>query len=154
MTTTGTQPVEFEPVGVYRKAIAGGDFFLELFDLTVFEFHDLPAARTDEVIVMTLVSDIVVLGLGAEVPRLRNACITKEIQCPIDRGQSEMRIGLGELMVHGLGGDVLLPEKRREDELPLAGEFQLVLSQVIFQDVHLFCEFAGRHVRTPPTGRH
>lgn len=63
MTAAGTQAVEFEPVGLYRKTVAGCDFFLELLDFTILKFHDLAAARADEVIVMTLVRDIVVLRL-------------------------------------------------------------------------------------------
>jgi hypothetical protein len=56
-----------------------------------------------------------------------------------------MRIGLGELMIHGLSRDVFLPKERRQNELPLPGEFQLVLAQVFLQCVHLFCVLAGRH---------
>ena len=63
MTTAGTQTVEFKPVGVDGKAIAGGDFLLQFFDLAIFKFHDLAAPRADEVIMMPFVGDIVVLGL-------------------------------------------------------------------------------------------
>jgi hypothetical protein len=154
MTAAGTETVEFKAVSLDGKAVAGGDFLLQLFDLAIFEFHDLPAARTDEVIVMALVGDVVVLRLRAEVSRLGDARITKEIQRAIDGGQSEMRIRLRELMIHGLGGDVLLPEKCGQDEFSLTGKFQLVFAEVLLEDIHLFREFADRHISTPPTGGH
>ena len=77
---------------------------------------------------------------------LCNAGIAKQVQRPINRGQPEVRIRFGELMVHSLSRNVFLPEKRRQDQLTLAGKFQLVLAQMLLQDVHLFCEFAGGHV--------
>ena len=63
MTAAGAEPVEFKPVGLDGKAVARGDFLLQLFDLAIFEFHDLAAARADEVIVMALVGDVIVLRL-------------------------------------------------------------------------------------------
>ncbi len=87
-------------------------------------------------------------------PRLCNAGVAKQIQRPIDRGQPQMRIRLGELMVHGLRGDVFLSEKGGEDEFSLTREFQLVLAQMFLQHVHLFGEFRSRHIEVSPTGGH
>ena len=63
MTAAGAEPVQLEPVRVDGKAIAGRDLLLQLLDLAIFEFDDLAAARADEMIVMTLVGDVVVLRL-------------------------------------------------------------------------------------------
>src|SRR4026207_742062 len=79
-------------------------------------------------------------------PGLCDAGVAKQVQCPINPRQPKMRICLGKLMIHGFGGDVFLPEKCRQNELPLAGEFQLVLAEVFLQYVHLFREFSDRHI--------
>lgn len=71
MAAAGTEAVELQPVGLDGKAIAGGDLFLQTLDLAVFKLDDLSAAGADEVVVMALMRDVVVLGLGAEVARLR-----------------------------------------------------------------------------------
>ena len=63
MTTAGTQTVEFKPVGLDGKAVAGSNFLLQFFNLAIFKFHDLAATRANEVIVMSFVGDIVVLSL-------------------------------------------------------------------------------------------
>ena len=62
MTATGTEAVQLEPVSLDGEAILGGDFFLQPFNLAVFELDDLAAVLADQV--------IVVLLLGALVPRL------------------------------------------------------------------------------------
>ena len=63
MTAAGAETVEFEPVGLDGKTVAGGDLFLEFLDFTIFEFDDLAATRADEVIVVAFVGDVIVLGL-------------------------------------------------------------------------------------------
>lgn len=146
MTAAGTEAVELEAVGLDREAIPGGDFLLQFFDLAVLKLDDLPATRADEVIVMPFMRDIIVLSLRAKMPGLRDAGVAKQVQRPINRGQPQMRIRLGKLMVHGFSGNVFLPQKCRQDELTLAGKFQLMLTQMLLQQGHLFCEFAGRHV--------
>ena len=128
MTAAGAEAVQFETVGLDRKSVAGSDLFLEFLDFAILEFDDFPATGANKVVVVALVRDVIVLGLGPEVAGLRDACIAKKIQCPIDRRQSQMRISLGELMIHGFSRNVLLAKKRGQDQLPLAGEFQLMLS--------------------------
>jgi hypothetical protein len=130
MTAARTETVEFEAVCLDGKAVPSGDLFLQFFDLAVFKFDNFAATGADEVIVMSFVGDVVVLRLRAEVPGLGDACIAKQVQRSIDRGQPEVRIGLGELMIHGLGRDVFLSKERCQNELPLPGEFQLVLPQM------------------------
>jgi len=130
MTAAGTEAVEFEAVGLNGKSIASSDFLLEFFDFAVLKLDDFAAARTNEVIVMPLMRDVIVLGLRSEVPGLGESGVAKKIQRPVNGGQSEMRISFGELMIHGFRGDVFLPEKRCEDEFALAGELQLMLSQM------------------------
>jgi hypothetical protein len=145
MTAAGTQAVEFEPVGLDGKAISGGDLFLQLFDFTVFKFGNLSATRAYQVVVVAFVGHIVVLRLRAEMPGLRDACVAKQVQGPINRGQPKVRIGLGELMVHGLGRDVFLSKEGGEDEFALSGEFELMLAQMFLKDVHFFCVLSGPH---------
>lgn len=79
MTTARAEAVELEPVGLDGEAVTGSDFFLQFFNFAIFEFNNLPAARADQVIVMTLVGDIVVLSLRAEMPCLRDAGVTKQV---------------------------------------------------------------------------
>jgi len=154
MTAAGAETVEFEAVSLNCKAVPSGDFLLQLFDLTILKFDDFSATRADEVIVMSLVSHVIVLCLRTEMPRLCDAGVAKQVQGPIDRGQTQMGVRLGELMVHGLRGDVFLPKKSGEDQFPLAGEFQLMFSEVFLQNVHFFRESPGCHVGVSPTGGH
>jgi len=70
MATARTQTVELELVGLDSEPIPAGDFLLEAFDVAVLEFHDLPAGRADQVVMVALVGYVVVLGLGSEVTRL------------------------------------------------------------------------------------
>ena len=77
MTAAGAEAVEFEAVGLDREAVACGDFFLKPFDVAIFEFHDLAAVGADQVIMMTLVRNVVVLGLRPEMPGLREARFAK-----------------------------------------------------------------------------
>ena len=70
MAAPRTQPVQLQFVGLDGEPISAGDFLLEAFDVAVLKFYDLPAGRTDQVVVVPLVSDIVVLSLGAEMARL------------------------------------------------------------------------------------
>ena len=111
MTAARTEPVELKSVGFDDKSIPGGYFFLEPLNFLIFKFHDLLAAGADEVVVVALVRDIVVFGLRAEVPGLCEAGIAEQIECPVDCRESKVRIGLSQLVIHCLRGDVLLPEE-------------------------------------------
>ncbi len=128
MTAARAEAIELKTVGLNGKSVAGGDFFLKPFNFAVFKLDDLAAAGANEVIVVALMRDVIVLGLRAEVPGLGESRIAKQIQCPVNGGQSEMWIGFSQLVIHSFGGDMFLPEKRREDEFTLAGELQLVLA--------------------------
>ena len=70
MPAACTQAVEFELVGLDGKAVFRSDLLLQPFDLTVLEFHDLPAARADQVVMVSFMDHVVVLGLCSEVARL------------------------------------------------------------------------------------
>ena len=109
MAAARTEAVEFQPVSLNREAIACGDFFLKLFDFAIFEFDDLAATRADQVVMMTLMRHVVVLCLGVKMAGLRNAGVAKQVQGSVDGGESQMRVRLGELMIHGFGGNVFLP---------------------------------------------
>ncbi len=144
MTTAGAQSVEFEAVGLNGKAIPAGDFFLKPFNVAVFEFHDLPTACADQMVVMTLVGDVIVLGLGSKVAGLGKAGFTKQVERTVNGGQSEMGILTSELMVQFFRGDMFLFQKCIKDELALARILQLVLSEMLLEDSHFFGVF--RHV--------
>jgi len=138
MTAARTEPVELKPVGFDGKSILGGHFFLEPLNFFVFELHDLLAACADEVIVVAFVRHIVVFRLRAEVPGLGEAGIAEQIERPVDSREAEMRVGLGQLVIHGLSGDVFLSKKGVQNQLALASELELMFTQVLLQRLHFF----------------
>lgn len=122
MAAARAEAVQFQSMGLDDKPILRCDLLLQPFDLAILELHNGTAPRADEMIVMTFVGDVVVLRLGAEVSGLGNAGFAKQVQRTVDGGEAEMRILLRELMVHGFGRDVFLPEECRQDQLALAGQ--------------------------------
>ena len=136
MTAARTEAVELKSVGFDRKSVPGGHFFLEPLDFFVFKFNDLLATGADEMIVVALVRDVVVFRLRAEVPGLCEACIAEQIECPVDGREPQMRIGLRQLVIHGLRGNMFLPEEGVENQFTLAGELELMLAQVVLQGLH------------------
>lgn len=144
MTAARTEAVQFEAVGLDDETVAGRDLFLEAFNIAVLELHDLSAIGANEVVVVSLVGNVVVLGLRAEVSGLGQAGFAKEIERTVNRCQTQMRIFSSELVVHLFRRDVFLLEKGIEDQFTLAREFQLVLSEVFFQHLHLFRMFTHR----------
>ena len=154
MPAAGAEAVEFQAVSLDGEPVSVGHFLLQLFDLAIFEFDNLSAPGADQVVVMALVGHVIVLGLRAEVAGLCDTGVTEEVQCAIDGGQSEVGVGLGELMIHRFGCDVLLSKKGAENKFPLAGEFQLMLCQMIFQRIHLFCILARRHFNSLQAGEY
>ncbi len=85
--------------------------------------------------------DIVVLRLRTEMAGLSDAGVAKQVQRAVNRGEPEVGIFFGQLMVHGLRRDVFLPEKRRENELTLARQLELMLRQVLPKHLHFFRRF-------------
>jgi len=138
MTAARTEPVELKSVGFDGKSIPGGHFFLEPLNFFIFELHDLLAAGADEVIVVAFVRHIVVFRLRAEVPGLGEAGIAEQIERPVDSREAEMRVGLGQLVIHGLSGNVFLPKEGVQNQLALASELELMLTQVLLQRLHFF----------------
>jgi hypothetical protein len=120
------------------KPIFGRYLFLQALDFTILELHDLPAARAYQMIVVSLMRHVVILGLRTEVPGLGQAGFAEEIQCAVDRRQTQMRIFLRKLVVHRFGRDMFLLEERRENEFPLAGQLQLVFGEMLPQRLHFF----------------
>ena len=137
MAATGTETVQFKAVGLDGKPVSYGDFFLQALDVAVLKLDDLSAPCTDQMVVMALVRNVVVLGLRSEVASLGKSGVAKEIEGSVDGCQPEMRIGLGQLMVHRFGRNMFLSEESAENQFPLAGEFQLVLRQMFLQRLHL-----------------
>lgn len=128
MTAARTEAVELKSVGLNDKSVPGGHFLLEPLNFLVFKFHNLLAAGADEVIVVAFVRNVVVLRLRAEVPSLCEAGIAEQIERPVDCRESKMRIGLSQLVIHGLCGNVLLPEEGAQNHFTLAGELELMLA--------------------------
>jgi hypothetical protein len=136
MTAARTEAVELKSVGFDRKSVPGGHFFLEPLNFFVFEFHDLLAAGADEMVVVALVRDVVVFRLRSEMSGLREAGIAEQIECPVDGREPQMRIGLRQLVIHGLRGNVFLPKEGVQNQFTLAGELELMLAQVFLQGLH------------------
>ena len=136
MTAARTEAVQLKSVGVDGESVSGSHFFLESLNFFVFKFHDLLAAGADEVIVVALVRHVVVFRLRAEMPSLCEAGIAEQIECSVDGREPQMRIGFRQLVIHGLRGNVLLPEERVQNQFTLTGELELMLAQVFFQRLH------------------
>ena len=150
MTAARTEAVQLKSVGVDGKSVSGGDFLLKPLNFFVFKLHDLLAACADEVIVVALVRDVVVLRLRAEVPGLCEAGLAEQIERPVDGREPKMRIGLRQLVIHGLCGNVLLPEEGVQNQFTLAGELELMLAQVFLQGLHFL--YMGICQDGPPMG--
>ena len=142
MAATRAEAVQLQSVSLDDKAVLRRDLFLEPFNLTILELHNGATSGTDEVVVMAFVRDVIVLRLGPEVSGLGDAGLTEQIQSAVNSGEPQVRVFLGELVVHGLGRHVFLSKERRQDQLALAGQFQLMLGQMLTEHVHFFEGFA------------
>jgi hypothetical protein len=136
MTATGTQAVEFQFMSLNHKPVLGCDLLLQTLNLAVLEFHDFPATRADEMVVVPFMRDIVILGLRAEVTGLSQAGLAEQIQRSVDCRKAQVRVLLGELMVHGFGRHMLLLQKGGENQFALAGQFQLMPGEVLPHGVY------------------
>ena len=125
-------------MGANRESVFSGDFFLQLFYLTILEFYDFIAHRADEMIVVPFVGHVVELGLAAEVLLLCEPGIAQEFQRAVDRGQADVRVFLGEQPIHLFGRHVFHFQKGREDVLTLARQFQAVFRKVLLENLELF----------------
>lgn len=122
MTTARTEPVELKTVGLDREPIRGGHLLLQSFNIAIGKLHDLATAGADEVVVVSLVRNVVILSLRTEVPGLRQTGFAKEVERAINRRQSQVRIFFCQLVIHLLGGDVFLLEECVENEFTLTRE--------------------------------
>lgn len=123
MSAAGAYAVEFQFMGLDSEAVSAGDLFLESFDVFILELHDLAAGSADEVIVVPLVRHVIVLGLRAEVASLGQPHVAKEIERPVNCGESDMGIFFRELPIHLFRGDVLILEEHVQNVLALSREF-------------------------------
>lgn len=144
MTAASAEAVEFKAVSRNGEAVPGGDFLLEFFDLAVFKLHDLAAVGANQMIVMALVGNVVILGLRAEMPGLRQTGFAKKIERAVDGREPQMRVFLRQLVVHRFSGDVFLLEEGLKDKLALTRDLELVFAKVRFQRFHFFCMFGHR----------
>jgi len=141
MAATRAEAVQLEAMGLDDEAVFRSDLLLQSLDLAVLKLHDGAATGTDQMVVMPLMGDIVVLRLRTEMAGLSDAGVAKQVQRAVNRGEPEVGIFFGQLMVHGLRRDVFLPEKRRENELTLARQLELMLRQVLPKHLHFFRRF-------------
>lgn len=148
MTAASAETVEFKAVRGNGETVPGGDFLLKLFDLAVFKLHDLAAVSANQMVVMTLVGNVVILRLRAEMPGLCQTGFAKEVEGTVDGGKPQVGVFLGQLVIHLFGGDVFLLEERVKNEFALARVLQLVFAEVRFQRFHLFCMFGHRVLPT------
>lgn len=144
MTAASAEAVEFKTVSRNSEAVPGCNFFLELFDLAVFKLHDLAAVGANQMVVMTLVGNVVILRLRTEMPGLRQSGFAKQVERTVDGGEPQVRVFLRQLVIHLFGGDVLLLEEGVKNEFALARILQLVFAEVRFQRFHLFRMFGHR----------
>lgn len=144
MTTASAEPVEFKAVSRDGEAVSSRDFFLELFDLAVFKLHDLAAVGANQMVVMTLVGNVVILRLRAEMPGLCQTGFAKQVEGTVDGGKPQVRVFLRQLVIHLFGGDVFLLEECVKNEFALARVLQLVFAEMRFQRFHLFRMFGHR----------
>lgn len=153
MTTTGAEAIEFEPMGRDRKAVPGRDLLLEALNITVFELHDLSTTGANQMVMVAFMGHIVILGLSTKMSGLGQAGFAEQIERPVDSGESKMRIFARQLMIHFFGRDVLLLQKRVEDQLTLPSKFELVLPEVFLQNSHFFGMFRhGSEIQPPRSG--
>jgi len=138
MTATRTEAVELKSVGFDGKTISGSHFFLKPLNFFVLKLHDLLADGADKVIMVALVRHVVLLVLRAEVPGLSKAGIAEQIERPVDCREPKVRIGLSQLVIHSLRGNVLLSKEGVQNQFTLPGELELMLTQVLFQGLHFF----------------
>ena len=123
MPAAGAHAVEFQLMGLDGETVSPGHVFLKSFDIFILEFYNLAAGSADEVIVVPLVRHIVVLCLRAEVAGLGQSDFAKEIERPVNGGQSDMRIFFRELPIHLFRSDVLILQEHIQNVLALACEF-------------------------------
>ncbi len=66
-----------------------------------------------------------------------------------------MGVLVGQLPVHLLGGDMLGFEKGGQNMFPLAGQFELVLGEMIFEGIQFFRVLAHTrpHIKDQSEGR-
>ena len=116
-----------------RKPVFCRDLFLQFFNVAVLKFHNEAALRADHMIVMAFVDDVVVVCLSAEVPLLRNAGITEQVERPVKGGQSDVRFVAAQCAIQLFRRHVLFFKKRIQDDLALFCHLEAMLGQVVPQ---------------------
>ncbi len=141
MAAGRAETVELQFVGRNRKAILRGNFLLQAFNVAVFEFDDFAAVRTNEMIMVTFVGNIIVLRLSSKMPGLGKARLAEQVHGAVNRGQPDVVTFLGQQKMHLVRSDVLHLQKGAEDDFALLGELELVFGEVIFERADFFERF-------------
>ena len=91
---------------------------------------------------MAFVRNVIVLSLRAEVSRLGQAGLTKEIERSVNSRQADVGVLFGQQTIHLLCGDMLHFQERTQYLFALTGEFELMFRQVLFEHTDFFDVFA------------
>lgn len=138
MTAGGTEAIQFKFMGLNGKSILFGHFNLQPLDLVILKFNNFPAACTNEMIVVSLMRDIVILGLGSKMAGLGEACFTEQVEGSVDGGQTDMRVFFAQLPIHLFGSDMFGSQKGIQNMFSLAGKLELVFPQMLFKNSNFF----------------
>ncbi len=146
--------VQLQFMGANGKPVLAGDFFLQGFNLTIFELNNFLALCANEMVMVSLVRHVVELclhpglSLRVETLFLREAGLTQKFQRAEHGGKADMRVFPGKLLIHPFGRHVFHSQKSREDVLTLAGQLETVFRKVLFENVEFFNGF-GHTPRIP-----
>jgi len=89
----GAGAVHLVLVAEELEVVAGGDGFLELFDLRLLELDDLRARGADEVVVVRgLVRELVAREAVTELALEGDAALREQLQGPVDRRVADLRV--------------------------------------------------------------
>lgn len=120
------------------KSVLFGHLFLQGFNLAILEFNNFIARRADEMVVVSFVRDVVELGLTSEMLFLCQAGLAQQFQRAVYGRQSDVRVFFGKQPIQLLGRYVFHFQKGGEDVLPLAGQFEMIFPEMLFENVQFF----------------
>ena len=73
MPAAGAEAVQFQLVGLNGEPVPTGHFFLQAFNVAVFELHNFATAGANQMIMVAFMGNVVILRLSAEVTGLGQA---------------------------------------------------------------------------------
>ena len=107
MPAVRTGAEKFVAVVGNHESVLLGDFFLEVFDLGIFEFDDSAAMDADEVVVVRPLNHaFVIFLLPPEIMLLHHPLLSKEIERSVNRGLRDPSVFLPEGFPKLVGGEM------------------------------------------------